>query len=435
MINKSKIICFDLRPLQIGHENRGIGMVVKSVLENLPDDDTKYLFYAFKKNNPIKSLGIKVGTKNYKIVYSPTLKHEVKKLPDMIDGIKMMHHTFKPLKKYRPDAFVQFDAYLGVPKWRHTKKYVVGYDLIPMIMRNEYLPSPISALRINRRINLLSIIPGILTFPFHLRKAGIVLRKIKMRVRKYLRSSYHLTRYKHSSRVYKKVDGILCISKATKKSFKDLLHIKEEKLFDLPLAAVISDAKTSSKVAEKIEKPYIFYIGGTDDRKRVQDIIHAYNIARGRGANIRLVLAGNEFKKLNLIPNLILRHAIFSSPYREDIILAGFVNDAEKLDLYKNALAFVFASAYEGFGLPVLEAAEMNCPVIAYDNSSISELASNDSAILVETGDFVGIAKAIERLLSEKTLGEELAAKAKIKSAKYGWVATTKNLLSIVSRR
>lgn len=428
----TKTITFDLRPLQIGHENRGIGMVVKSVLENLPDDEITYLFYMFDKSNPIKKLGIKVSTNNYQLVQTPTLKHEIKTPRDFIDGLKMTFHTFKPLRKYRPDAFVQFDISLGIPRWRKLKKYTVGYDLIPMIMRDEYLPSPISALRSRENFTPLQLLAALLAAPFHPRKVKHALYKGLGRLKSFLRNSYHLTRYKRSLLLYKKVDGVFCISKATKQSFQRLLHISDEKLFDFPLAPVLS--KTSSNVvADKVKKPYILYIGGTDDRKRVQDIVHAFNIVRGRGTDLRLVLAGNEFRKADTIPNLTLRHAVLTSPYEKDIILTGFVNDAEKLGLYQNALAFVFSSAYEGFGLPLLEAAVMGCPVIAYDNSSISELATSGSALLVETGNFRGIAKSIPILLDEQKR-TALTEKAKGIAQQYTWDNSVDILLKTVNR-
>src|SRR5690606_38930870 len=89
-----------------------------------------------------------------------------------------------------------------------------------------------------------------------------------------------------------------------------------------------------------IKKPYLFYVGGVDSRKQVEHIIYAFNIARGRGLDANLVLAGNEFKKPEHIPNEKVRNAILSSPYRDDIQLVGFINDAEKKYLYSNADCF-----------------------------------------------------------------------------------------------
>ena len=68
-----KTVCLDLRALQIGHQNRGIGMYIKSVLEHLPEDpDIYYLFYCFENTNPVQDLGISTNV-NYTLVLRPSL--------------------------------------------------------------------------------------------------------------------------------------------------------------------------------------------------------------------------------------------------------------------------------------------------------------------------------------------------------------------------
>lgn len=365
----AKVIVFDLRALQTGHENRGIGMVIKSVLGNLEDDVNKYLFYVFDSSNPINDLNIDLKIKTYSFVKTPKLKTVVNSPKDLLDSFKINHHNFNALKKYKPDVFLQFDFALGLPRWRRTKTLCVGYDLIPLIMKNQYLPSPRTVWN----------------------QGG----GKKSRIKGMVRAFYYRLRARRNYSNYKRTDKILCISEATRRSFMDILHINSQKLITLTLAPVIPKARKINE--DKIKKPYIFYIGGTDARKNVTDVIHSFNIARGRGQDVKLVLAGNEFKEVDHIPDIQARTAILDSPYKNDITLAGFVSDREKLTLYKHALAFIFCSTYEGFGLPVLEAQALGCPVISYKNSSIPEVASK-SVYLVPTGDIVGIAENLNEI-------------------------------------
>ncbi|MGE5327871.1 MAG: hypothetical protein ACM3KH_00900, partial [Thiobacillus sp.] len=143
----NKKVCIDLRPLQVGHENRGIGMFLRSVLENITDNDNHYLFYAFEDQNPLTQLGIKTNVA-FDIVTTPRLKNEIKQVADVVDVIKLQFHRFKPLKKFKPDVFIQFDFKLGTPNWRKVKKVLIAYDLIPLTFRSDYLPKPSSAFRI-----------------------------------------------------------------------------------------------------------------------------------------------------------------------------------------------------------------------------------------------------------------------------------------------
>ncbi len=400
-----KTICFDLRALQIGHEHRGIGMVARSLLENINDDENKYIFYIFDNNNPIKELGIKLNIKKYKTVKTPKLKTVVRKPSDMIDAYRLSHHTFKELSNEKPDVFLQFDPALGVPGWRKTKTFCYGYDLIPLVMRNEYLPSP--ALAYNQAIGK------------------------KSKIKSFIRAFYYNRKYHRSYSVYNKVNKIISISDATKKSFIDLLDIKEDKIETIHLAPVASTNRPSDKIAKKIDLPYLLYVGGTDSRKRVEEVVYSFNIARARGENLALVLAGNEFKEVKNIPNVVLRNAIEVSPYKSDIHLVGFVSDSEKLGLYKDAYAFIFCTMYEGFGLPVIEAQQAGCPVISYDNSSIREVAE-ETAHLVATGDYTEVAKKIIEL-ENKEVRDKYIELGKKRSATFTWQKTSKRLLDVIT--
>lgn len=386
-----KTICFDLRALQIGHENRGIGMYIRSVLENMPHDENRYVFYCFDKNNPIEALDIKTAV-DYEIVQTPTISTVLE--PKNILGIlKLVNHRFSALKSYKIDTFVQFDFMLSAPRWSGVKKIVIGYDLIPMIKRNEYMPSMSFAW--NQTIGK------------------------KAKVRATLRAFYYRLRYWLNYRVYKRADKVVCISQDAVDSFAKLLNISQKRLTSIPLAPVSSNITPDDSVADMISKPYIFYIGGTDSRKQIKDIVHAFNIARGRGSDVELVFAGNEFRDITKLPDILGRNAIMESPYNKHIHLAGFISDAQKIGLYNHAHAFVFASNYEGFGLPVIEAMAASCPVISYNNSSIPE-AAGDAALLVKTGDVVSIAHNIASLYDD-TLRNKLIKAGKLQAKKFSW--------------
>lgn len=400
------IICFDLRALQIGHENRGIGMYIKSVLEHLPADANQYFFYVFDKNNPIDTLGIKLHI-NYKLIQTPTINTVLNSPADIFGLIKLANHSFSTLRAINPDVFVQFDFALGIPKWRKLETFVIGYDLIPLIKKNEYLPSVF------------------FSWQHTMGK--------KAKVRAVARSLYYRMKYRLHYQVFRRADHIISISAATSQSFAQLLGIQPSKIHAIPLAPVLSAKEADHSITKAIKKPYILYIGGTDTRKRIQDIVYAFHIARGRGADIQLVLAGNEFNKLEHLPNIEGRNAIIKSPYKDDILLLGFVSDAKKLALYNSAHAFIFCTTYEGFGLPIIEAMSASCPVISYNNSSIPE-AAGDAAILVETGDYVAVANQI---LSLQNAGKrkELIQKGLKQAQAFNWDTYVGEFKKLIQKR
>lgn len=390
-------IAFDLRALQIGHQNRGIGMYIKSVLENLPADNNKYIFYVFDKYDPVQAESINFKNE-FEIVQTPPLKTSLEAPSDIFNFFKLIRHSFGKLRPYRPDVFVQFDFGLGMPKWRNTKKIAIAYDLIPLIKKNEYLPSVSVILRQNRDIG------------------GKLFKAIT-------RSVYYRLKYRLSYRVYEKADRIVSISESTTKSFIELLGVSKARIHTIPLAPVLTDDKPDDEIIEKIKKPFVFYIGGSDSRKKIDDIVHAFNIVRGRGFEIALVLAGSEFREVNELPNEAGRVAILESSYRDDIHLVGFVSNSQKTALYQNAHAFLFCTTYEGFGLPVIEAMAESCPVISYDNSSIPE-AAGDAAFMVETRDYVAVARQIIDL-NNPELRQSAIKKGLAQSKKFSWANYT----------
>jgi len=390
-----KKVCIDLRCLQIGHESRGIGMHARSILERLEDrEDLQYIFYTFEGSDPVIDNDIRVSVP-YTIVTTPAVKKSIDRPQDFFEVAKIVWHRYKPLQKNKPDIFLQFDFMLGMPRWKQTKTILIAYDLIPLLLHDEYLPTPLAAFR---------------------QAKGILLK-----FKKLLRAAYYRFRYHLHYREFSKADRIISISKDTAHSLTSLLGIPQEKITVAQLAPVFSTKKARAVPALKnISAPYFFYIGATDSRKRSQDLIAAYERLREENYDIRLVLAGKEFADVDEIPNLEVREAITSSCYREGIICLGYVDDQEKLWLNQHAFAFVFPTLHEGFGLPVLEAMQSGCPVISYSNSSIPEIAGT-AAILTKNEKSESLEKAMKDLLDNPSLRHSYVTRGREQAKNFSW--------------
>jgi len=132
------------------------------------------------------------------------------------------------------------------------------------------------------------------------------------------------------------------------------------------------DQCADQKILKKhhIKTPYFLFVGTIEPRKNIAVLIEAYTVFRKENPEkkIALVLSGKWGWKQNQ-----LLSSIKNNPYTQDIKLTGFVTEAEKKALYQNALAFIYPSLYEGFGLPILEAMENGCPVICSNAASLPE--------------------------------------------------------------
>lgn len=145
------------------------------------------------------------------------------------------------------------------------------------------------------------------------------------------------------------------------------------------------------------EHPFLLFIGGADDRRRIDWLVAAFNDLRARETECKLALAGDTFATVDTIGNARAREAVDASSYRDDICLLGYLNNDERTWLYRHAEVFAFPSEMEGFGLPVLEALAHGCPVVAFDNSSLPEVAG-PNALLVPEG-WRHLARGIDRQL------------------------------------
>jgi glycosyltransferase involved in cell wall biosynthesis len=102
------------------------------------------------------------------------------------------------------------------------------------------------------------------------------------------------------------------------------------------------------------------------------------------------------------------------------IIFLGRVEDEDLGYLYSRSLGLFFASRYEGFGLPILEAMKLNTPVITSSVSSMPEVGG-DAALIVDPDSLEGMAKSLEELAFNEDVRKDLIQKSQIQVNKFSW--------------
>lgn len=122
-----------------------------------------------------------------------------------------------------------------------------------------------------------------------------------------------------------------------------------------------------------IRQPYWLNVGTIEPRKNLVRLLQAYTAFRKAAEErVLLVITGQRGWKSEPFYEALADH-----PFREDIILTGYVSDEDLSILYSHALALIYPSEYEGFGLPVLEAMSCGCPVICSSVSSLPEVGGD----------------------------------------------------------
>lgn len=211
----------------------------------------------------------------------------------------------------------------------------------------------------------------------------------------------------------RKSKGIICISNYT---YKDLLKFcppnKNQKVAIINNGVsddffVIDSQDSFSRFGFLREKnSYILYVGSRENYKNFDFVVELLKSNK----KLNLVVVGKVFnpKEMQFIGDLINRINVVSNVSNHDLNL-----------LYNNAIAFIYPSSYEGFGIPVVEAMKAGCPVIALNASSIPEVAGN-AGILLDKLDTT-ITNNIINNLSINNYRQEIIEKGIIQAKKFSW--------------
>lgn len=174
------------------------------------------------------------------------------------------------------------------------------------------------------------------------------------------------------------------------------------------------------------QRPYLLYIGTVQPRKNLSRVIDALALTIAAGYDLDLVIAG----KRGWLSEPIERRA-GELGITNRVHFTGFVADADLPALLAGALAFVFPSLYEGFGMPVVEAMACGTPVITSTSSSLPEIAG-DAALLVDPLDTNAIAAAIMRLSDDHDLRATLRQRGLARARLFNWETCARQTLAVL---
>lgn len=421
-------IGLDLTVIQTPHRMRGIGATAINFVSSLSDEAKSshtFVLYLYEagRDEAMKIIDLTGVTYELRTLKEPlpfqvVLPGKLRIMASALNYLRSLYVNrrgdMRQADLHDVDYYLQFDQTQPLPKQAGLTTATVIYDLIPYVMEADYLWSYATA------------------------------RQNGLRRKSAFRRSLLRKRYLNQVRaVAAAADRLFAISEHTKQDYVRYAGIDPEKIDVVHLGVPKLDRIKAGRQPEFTqylsnswgafrrpfdinEKPFLLFIGGADPRRRLTDLATAYNMLRARGMDIRLVLAGDTMKGPGAMPSAQAQHYFSTSSYKEDIAFLGFVTNEQRDWLYENALAMVYPSVYEGFGLPVLEAMQYGSPVITYDNSSIREIAG-DAALYASNA--ITIRELVQRLSAEPELRKEFAEKGQQQAQLFSWTATTEQIL------
>ena len=266
---------------------------------------------------------------------------------------------------------------------------VIMYDLIPLINRQSYLAS-------NSEMELW-----------------------------YERKLEHLRR----------ADVLLAISASSAREAIDCLGFSSEHVVPIGTATdpqfhchhIPLDARAAVRARYGIAERFVMYTGGIDHRKNIKGLIVAYARLSNecRSVHQLVVVCHADNGAMNDLRGIARQQGLGDS----ELVLTGFVPEADLIALYHDCAVFVFPSWHEGFGLPALEAMACGAPVIASNTSSLPEVVGLNEA-LFDPFDPDAIAGKIAQVLTDSGFRERLIGHGLKQASRFSWESTAARALT-----
>jgi glycosyltransferase involved in cell wall biosynthesis len=196
-------------------------------------------------------------------------------------------------------------------------------------------------------------------------------------------------------------------SEAVRREVIDWFELSEDRVVAVPLAA---SAHFRPVDPTPTDQPFFLYVGTLEPRKNLPRLLDAWRQVRQRHP-VDLVLAGR------------LRSDGPAIEPQPGLTLLGAVPDDQLPALYASAVACLYPSLYEGFGLPVLEAMQCGAAVLTSKDPALAELAG-DAAICIDAQNTDAWVQAMNQAIEQPNTLQELRQRARARAAGFSWQST-----------
>ncbi len=235
-----------------------------------------------------------------------------------------------------------------------------------------------------------------------------------------LKRLYKKLSYRHTVKV---ADWITCVSKYTRREVIKYLRADPERTTVIYHGANQLPAKGGQLNPAWGERFWVTF--GHQSHKNAEAAILALD---RRPEDESLVVVGESTHIDEVVRPLAARYGVL---FRTHFV--GRVDAATLRAIYERALGLLFLSKFEGFGLPVVEAMSLGCPVISSDACSLPEIVSNGGMVF-SPNDVISVAKGMERLVSQSWYRENLIQAGREQAATFSWSRAADETVKVYQR-
>lgn len=241
---------------------------------------------------------------------------------------------------------------------------------------------------------------------------------------------------KQFRQIMERASKIICCSENTKNDLMKYFPVPEEKVVriyqgvDKNVFYVIGNEEEvfARKLLKSkgVDAPYLLCVGTIEGRKNLEGVLKAFEQLRSQNKfKGKLVIIGMRGWLSEGIESLIEQLNL-----KEHVVIPGYLTDAELRCFYNKAEVFVFPSFYEGFGFPIVESFCCGTPVVTSNVSSCPEVAG-DAALCVDPKNLDAIAQAIDQILQDQKLRQDLREKGFKRAGDFTFLKTAQKTLEV----
>ena len=212
-----------------------------------------------------------------------------------------------------------------------------------------------------------------------------------------------------------RADKIIAISENTKSDVVNMLNVEPSKI-EVIYHGIDKCNLIDIPTQRLIEQDYVLYVGSRNQKfKNFRNFAKAFAILASKYKDLNLVCTGVDFSndEISMLKELGINDRSHSF----------FASETQMLQIYRDAMMFVYPSIYEGFGMPILEAMQCGCPCVIANASCFPEIAK-DAAGYFNPHDVDSIVYAMGKVLEDSDYHKELVEKGYLRVNDFSWKKT-----------
>lgn len=204
-------------------------------------------------------------------------------------------------------------------------------------------------------------------------------------------------------------------------------------IYEGPKSDLTAQLTKETTPIKKLGK-YLLHVGTMEKRKNIVRLLEAFKLVLVQHPEFKLVLVGQFSPKTSMDDRNEILDFITQNGLQKQVVLAGYVSDAELINYYKNAHAYVFPSLNEGFGIPILEAFRAKIPVLVANNSCLPEVGG-DAVRQFDPYNYQDIAEQINTVIADENIRMEMVKKGSERLEQFNWENAAQQLLNLFKNK